>query len=114
MIQGAVLKPLNNCIGERQVIVVAFLFGVLNIVMIGLATTKGVIFAAIALGMFTSMSFPTISAIKSCNVVSDFSGIQWSNIFLSMASGLSSLLPWTARTVLMDLMFLPLPTNNNE
>ena len=114
VIQGAVLKPLNDCIGERRVIVVAFLFGVLNNVMIGLATTKGVLFAAIAVGVFTSMSFPTISAIKSCNVVSDFSGIQWSNIFLSMTSDLSSLLPWTARAVLMDLMFLPLPTNNNE
>ena len=66
--QAAVLKPLTERVGEKNVVIVAFLFGGCHNIMYGLAKTKGEVFAAVFLGSLTSMSFPTISAIKSNNV----------------------------------------------
>jgi DHA1 family tetracycline resistance protein-like MFS transporter len=68
-IQGVLLKPINDCIGERFVIVLAFMFGSLDNVMYGLARKKATIFVAVSISTFTGMSFPTISAIKANNVV---------------------------------------------
>lgn len=67
VIQGVVMKPLNDCIGERRVVMVAFTFGVVHNIIYGLATSKCEILVGVALGCFVSMSFPTISAMKSNN-----------------------------------------------
>ena len=68
VVQGAIIKPLNECIGERRVVMVAFTFGAIHNVFYGLATTKFELFIGNALGSLVSMSFPTISAMKSNNV----------------------------------------------
>lgn len=67
VIQGVVMKLLNDCIGERRVVMVAFTFGVVHNIIYGLATSKREILVGVALGCFVSMSFPTISAMKSNN-----------------------------------------------
>jgi len=68
VIQGIVLKPLNELVGERWILILAFIFGVIHNVIYGLAKTKNELFAGVALGSLLMMSFPTISAIKSINV----------------------------------------------
>jgi DHA1 family tetracycline resistance protein-like MFS transporter len=68
VIQGVVMKILNDCLGERRVVIVAFTFGVVHNIIYGLATSKCEILVGVALGCFVSMSFPTISAMKSNNV----------------------------------------------
>jgi DHA1 family tetracycline resistance protein-like MFS transporter len=67
VIQGVVMKLLNDCLGERRVVIVAFTFGVVHNIIYGLATSKCEILVGVALGCFVSMSFPTISAMKSNN-----------------------------------------------
>ena len=69
-VQTVVLKPLNSLIGERRVIIVAFLVGALHNYMYGVAKTKMTIFISATIASLTGMSFPTISAIKANNVVS--------------------------------------------
>lgn len=68
VVQGVVLKPLNDMIGERFVVVVSFLIGTVVNLLYGVATSKSMIFVAISLASLIGMSFPTISAIKSNNV----------------------------------------------
>ena len=68
--QVFVLKPLNDCIGERLVIVVCFVISTVHNAMYGLAQDKSAIYAAASLGALTMMAYPTISAIKANNVVS--------------------------------------------
>lgn len=67
-VQSVVLKVLTDLTGERAVIVLSFAVGAIHNVMISLATSKGMLFGAVALGTLTMVSFPTISAIKSNNV----------------------------------------------
>lgn len=67
-VQGVVLKPLNETIGEKNVVITAFFFGALHNSLYGLAKSKADIFFGVAIGTLTGMSFPTISAIKSNNV----------------------------------------------
>jgi DHA1 family tetracycline resistance protein-like MFS transporter len=89
MAQAIVLKPLNECIGEKMVVAFCFFIGAVDNTMYGLATNKGTIFAAVALSAFTGMAFPTISAIKSNNVdVSEQGRIQGALYSLqALASG---------------------------
>jgi len=68
MAQGLLLKPLNECVGEKMVVALCFFIGAVDNTMYGIATNKGTIYAAVALSAFTGMAFPTISAIKSNNV----------------------------------------------
>ena len=72
-IQGVVLKIFNDRCGERYVVLIAFLFGALNNVIYAMASNKATIYVAVVVGSFVGMSFPTISAIKSNNVVSTLS-----------------------------------------
>jgi len=67
-VQTVVLKPLNSLIGERRIIIVAFLVGALHNYLYGVAKAKSTIFISATVASFTGMSFPTISAIKSNNV----------------------------------------------
>ena len=69
-IQGFVLKLFNDRCGERNVVIIAFLFGALHNIVYAMASNKAMIYMGIAVGSFVGMSFPTISAIKSNNVVS--------------------------------------------
>jgi len=68
LVQSVLLKLFTDIIGEKFVVVVAFFFGALHNSIYAFASTKLLIFVACAVGTFTGMSFPTISAIKSNNV----------------------------------------------
>ena len=72
IVQACILKPLNSAIGERRVIIFAFFIGALHNYMYGIAKTKMTFLVAATIATFTSMSFPTISAIKANNVVSRY------------------------------------------
>ena len=64
------LNRLNDHCGERYVVIIAFVFGAMNNVIYAMASNKTAIYIGVAFGSFVGMSFPTISAIKSNNVVS--------------------------------------------
>lgn len=66
-VQGVVLKRITELIGERFVIVIAFICGATTNVLYAFANTKTMIFVAVVISTFTGMSFPTISALKSNN-----------------------------------------------
>lgn len=66
-VQGFMLKPLTDLIGERLVVVVAFASGVVTNMLYSFATTKGIIFLAVCVGSIGGISFPTISAMKANN-----------------------------------------------
>mmetsp|Transcript_34173 Transcript_34173/g.65072 ORF Transcript_34173/g.65072 Transcript_34173/m.65072 type:complete len:571 (-) Transcript_34173:108-1820(-) len=67
-VQGVLLKPLNGWIGERRVVIMAFLVGAIQNYLYGSAQGKSTIFVAATIASLTGMSFPTISAIKANNV----------------------------------------------
>jgi Na+/melibiose symporter-like transporter len=68
--QGLLLKPLNDCVGEKMLVAICFFVGAVDNSMYGLATNKTTIYVAVAISGLAGMAFPTISAIKSNNVVS--------------------------------------------
>eukprot|EP00546_Thalassionema_frauenfeldii_P018674 CAMPEP_0178894468 /NCGR_PEP_ID=MMETSP0786-20121207/26_1 /TAXON_ID=186022 /ORGANISM="Thalassionema frauenfeldii, Strain CCMP 1798" /LENGTH=197 /DNA_ID=CAMNT_0020564547 /DNA_START=689 /DNA_END=1282 /DNA_ORIENTATION=- len=74
LVQGVLIKPFIACLGERFVIVFAFLLGSVHNVLYGIASKKWVVFVAISLASFVGMSFPTISAIKANNVLENEQG----------------------------------------
>ena len=67
LVQTIVLKPMTSWIGERRVIMVAFLVGALHNFLYGIAKGKTTLFVSATIASFTGMSFPTISAIKANN-----------------------------------------------
>lgn len=69
-VQGFVLKFFNDCLGERKVVIFAFTLGTVTNLAYGLANKKSIVFVGVAISAFVGMAFPTISAIKSNNVVS--------------------------------------------
>jgi DHA1 family tetracycline resistance protein-like MFS transporter len=70
--QAVLLKPLNDCVGEKMVVAICFFIGAVDNTMYGLARNKSTLYAAVALSALTGMAFPTISAIKANNVVGYF------------------------------------------
>lgn len=68
LVQGVLIKPFNECFGERMVIMIAFILGAVDNFMYGVASSKATIFIATCFASFVGMSFPTISAIKANNV----------------------------------------------
>ena len=76
-VQTVLLKPLNSLIGERRVIIVAFLVGTLHNYLYGVAKKKSTIFISATIASLTGMSFPTISAIKANNVVSVSAAVMY-------------------------------------
>jgi fucose permease len=68
-VQGFGLKLLNDCVGERYVVIIAFLFGAMHNIIYALSSNKAMLLFGVAVGSLVGMSFPTISAIKSNNVV---------------------------------------------
>jgi len=73
-VQVVVMKPLNDMIGEKMVVAVAFAAGTAVNLIYGIAHHKSTIFVAITLASLSQMSFPTISAIKANNVKSSEQG----------------------------------------
>ena len=67
-VQGVLLKPITDLIGERLVVVLSFICGAFSNAMYAFAPSKYVIFGAVCVSTFSNMAFPTISAIKSNNV----------------------------------------------
>lgn len=74
LVQGVLIKPFITCLGEKFVIVFAFLLGSVHNMLYGIASEKWVVFVAISLASFVHMSFPTISAIKANNVAENEQG----------------------------------------
>lgn len=68
IVQVFVMKPLNDCVGEKMIIAFAFGAGATVNFLYGIAQHKSTIFAALILSGLTTMAFPTISAIKANNV----------------------------------------------
>mmetsp|Transcript_11497 Transcript_11497/g.17256 ORF Transcript_11497/g.17256 Transcript_11497/m.17256 type:complete len:577 (-) Transcript_11497:230-1960(-) len=66
-VQGFMLKPFTDLIGERLVVVVAFIMGAITNALYAYAPSKQYIFLAVCISSFGGMSFPTISAIKANN-----------------------------------------------
>ncbi len=67
-VQGVLLKQFTEFIGERLVVVFAFMCGAITNILYAFAPSKELIFVAVLVSSFGAMSFPTISAIKSNNV----------------------------------------------
>ena len=67
-VQSTLLKLINECLGERRVIILSFGLGVISNSLFGLAQHKRAIFVGGAISPFVNMAFPTISAVKSNNV----------------------------------------------
>lgn len=88
-IQIVVLKPLNDCVGEKKVLMIAFAGGTIQNILYGLAVEKNEILLGAAISSLLAMSFPTISAIKANNVCRTEQGrIQGALFSLSsLASG---------------------------
>ena len=74
LVQGVLLKLITDLIGERFVVVVAFICGAMTNTIYSFANTKSMIFFAVVISSFTGMSFPTISAIKSNNATESEQG----------------------------------------
>ena len=68
IVQGLVLKPFTDWIGERYVVVVSFICGAVTNTLYAFARSKDIIYIAVCVSSFGTMSFPTISAMKSNNV----------------------------------------------
>lgn len=68
LVQVLVMKPLNDLVGEKMVVALSFLAGAVDNVLYGIARNKSTVFTALAISSLTTMSFPTISAIKANNV----------------------------------------------
>ncbi len=67
-VQVVLFKPFTDLIGERYVVVVSFICGIVTNVLYAFARSKQRIFLAVCISSFGTMSFPTISAMKSNNV----------------------------------------------
>ena len=93
-VQGVLLKPINDCFGEKWVVALAFAVGAIDNTMYGLARNKTTIYIAVALSTLTGMAFPTISAIKANNVAVNEQGrIQGALYSLqALASGIGPVL----------------------
>jgi DHA1 family tetracycline resistance protein-like MFS transporter len=94
IVQGILIKPFIECLGEKHVIALCFMVGALDNVMYGLAGQKVTIFVAITISSFCGMAFPTISAVKSNNVEESEQGrIQGALYSLqALASGVGPML----------------------
>ena len=97
-IQGVVLKPFNDLVGERRLIMICFLLGTVHNTLYGMAENKQTIFLAAAIGSFVSMSFPTISAVKSNNVDKSEQG-RIQGALYSLSALASAVGPMTLRLV---------------
>lgn len=67
-VQGLLLKPFTDLVGERYVVVVSFICGAVTNTLYAFAQSKQSIFLAVCVSSFGSMAFPTISAMKANNV----------------------------------------------
>lgn len=65
---GALIKPLNELLGERLLLVYAYAIGAIHDVFYGCATTSTLIFVGATLFGFTNVSYPAIASIKANNV----------------------------------------------
>lgn len=95
---GCLLKLLNDWIGEKYVIIVSFIAGLIHNTIYAFANSKIWIFVGILVGVLDGLSFPTISAMKSNNVDKCEQG-QIQGALSSLSSLASALGPATMRLV---------------
>lgn len=91
--QGVILKPLNDFLGERRILIICFVTAILSNTCYGLATTKQTLYIGIVLGSFAAMAFPSFSAIKANNVDESEQGRVQGALYsiLALASGVGPL-----------------------
>mmetsp|Transcript_97 Transcript_97/g.177 ORF Transcript_97/g.177 Transcript_97/m.177 type:complete len:560 (-) Transcript_97:1072-2751(-) len=65
VIVGIALKPLNDCLGERRLILISLLLGVVHNIMFCVGKSRAVIFIGVTLYGITYLYFPAVGAIKS-------------------------------------------------
>jgi MFS transporter, DHA1 family, tetracycline resistance protein len=65
IIQAFFLQPLLRMVGEKRLLVIAFVSGTCHNLLYGLARSKNVILMALCLSQVTKMNFPLISSIAS-------------------------------------------------
>jgi hypothetical protein len=70
-IQGFVLKHVNDCLGERRVVILSYSLGVVTHLLYAFASRKSIVFLGASTSAFVDMAFPTMLAIKSNNAVSE-------------------------------------------
>jgi len=98
VVQGCLLNPLTHKIGEKNIVVLSFIFGAVHNVMYGLAKSKNIIFVGVIFSSFSALSFPTISSIKSNNVDETEQGRVQGALY-SVASLAAALGPLSLRAV---------------
>jgi DHA1 family tetracycline resistance protein-like MFS transporter len=101
--QGFLLKPMNDCMGEKKIVILSFIAGIAHNTVYAFARNKGQIFAGAFIGTLTGLSFPAISAMKSNNVdVSEQGQIQ--GALYSVSSLASALGPAAMRLAYTQTM----------
>ncbi|VEU38105.1 unnamed protein product [Pseudo-nitzschia multistriata] len=110
LVQVFVMKPLNDAVGEKMVVVISFAAGAIDNFMYGIAHRKSTVFTALVVSSLATMSFPTISAIKANNVVDSeqgrIQGALWS--VKALASGVGPVfLQWVYSRTKNDGWFGP-------
>ena len=65
VVQAFLLQPLLRIVGEKQLLVIAFISGTCHNALYGLAKSKNVILAALILSQLTKVGFPLLSSFAS-------------------------------------------------
>ena len=95
---GILLKPLNDSLGEKGILLVVCVIGMTQSISYSVAKVKTFIFIVGALTGFTKLAMPTIGAIASNNVHDDEQGsIQ--GVFFSITSFASAIGPLFFRAI---------------
>lgn len=83
----ALFKSLNDLLGERRLIILASVMGVIQFFLYGIASTKQIIFVASSLLGFVGLSNPTIAAVQANNVEADKQGHALGALFFNFITG---------------------------
>lgn len=91
--QGIILKPLNDAIGERWIVILCFGTAIVSNLLYGLAQNRSTIAWGLLWGSFSGMAFPTFSAIKANNAEASEQGRVQGALYsvLAVASGVGPL-----------------------
>lgn len=64
-LQGGLLQPLVQCLGERGLLIATFCSGILHNFLYGVATNKTTLCVALVLSQLTKLNYPILSALAS-------------------------------------------------
>ena len=95
---GYFLKPLNDLLGERLLLVFAYVLGAIHDVLYGFAKASWIIFIGSALFGLTNVSYPAIASIKANNVDEREQGVV-QGALVSISSLAAGVGPLTFRAI---------------